>query len=122
VQWIYKGHEDAALQALAPVLNFGLEVTLLGMRKWNKLIDNIFGVGMDLICQDGIPRNLYSWNMKQYSAATYETSFAKMQNFFTNYPGGRNSVLQFEFFPNQAMAAVPLESTAFPWRDTTGYM
>lgn len=45
-----------------------------------------------------------------------------MQQYFANYPGGRNSALQFELFPNQAMAAVSSNETAFPWRDSTGYM
>ncbi|KAJ4304906.1 hypothetical protein N0V90_000434 [Kalmusia sp. IMI 367209] len=122
VQWVYKGHEEDALQAMAPILAFGLEATSVEMRKWNKLVDRIFGIGMDSICKAGIPRNLYSWNMKNYSASTYETSFGKMDEFFADYPGGRNSVLQFEFFPNQAMAAISSNETAFPWRDTTGYI
>jgi hypothetical protein len=92
------------------------------MRKWNHLVDRIFGIGMDTICQAGIPRNLYSWNLKHYTAETYKTSYVKMDDFFAQFPGGRNSVLQFEFFPNQAMAAVPSDETAFPWRETTGYM
>ncbi|KAH7383958.1 hypothetical protein BKA66DRAFT_463175 [Pyrenochaeta sp. MPI-SDFR-AT-0127] len=122
VQWTYKGHEEAARKALAPILNFGLEITLLETRKWTQLISDIFGIGMDAICAPGFPRNLYSWNLKQYSATTYKTSFTKMVDFFANYPRGRNSYLGYEFFPNQAMAAVPLDQTAFPWRDSTGYI
>jgi len=45
-----------------------------------------------------------------------------MVDFFANYPRGRNSYLGFEFFPNQAMAAVDLDETAFAWRDSTGYV
>jgi hypothetical protein len=122
VQWVYKGHEAAAFQALAPILEFGLEVTLFEMRKWNRLIDNIFGIGMEAICAPGAPRNLYSWNLKQYSASTYVTSFDKMVDFFAKYPRGRKSYLALEFFPNQAMVAVPSDETAWPWRESTGYV
>ncbi|SCV48911.1 related to 6-hydroxy-D-nicotine oxidase [Fusarium fujikuroi] len=34
----------------------------------------------------------------------------------------RSSSLLYEFFPNQAMAAIPLDETAFPRRDTTAYI
>ncbi|KAF4953187.1 hypothetical protein FGADI_6162 [Fusarium gaditjirri] len=34
----------------------------------------------------------------------------------------RSSTLLYEFFPNQAMAAIPLDETAFPRRDTTAYI
>lgn len=86
------------------------------------MVGAAFGGVVDAICVKNINRDLYSWNLKNYPAATYEQSFNKMDNYFNQYPGGRSSVLQFEFFPNQAMEAVPANKTAFPWRDTTGYM
>ncbi|KAI1660864.1 FAD-binding domain-containing protein [Daldinia decipiens] len=121
-QWTYKGREDKARAALAPILSLDLEVTRMAIDPWNRLIDNAFGGIMDSICRANITRDLYSWNMKNYSASTYDASFAKMDAYFAKYPGGRNSVLQFEFFPNQAMAAIPSDETAFPWRDSTGYI
>jgi hypothetical protein len=123
VQWVYKGPEDQARALLTPIFDLDLLVTAVDVVKWNVLIGSAFGGNvMDAICAGNITRDLYSWNMKNYSAASYSAAFTKMHEYFTNYPGGRNSVLQYELFPNQAMAAVPAKDTAFPWRDTTGYM
>ncbi|KAK6957468.1 hypothetical protein Daesc_000254 [Daldinia eschscholtzii] len=121
-QWTYKGREDKAREALSPILKLGLDATRMETVPWNKLIDSAFGNIMDAICAANITRDLYSWNMKNYSASTYDASFAKMDKYFADYPGARSSVLQFEFFPNQAMAAVPYDDTAFAWRDTTAYV
>ncbi|OTB10571.1 hypothetical protein K445DRAFT_69978 [Daldinia sp. EC12] len=121
-QWTYKGREDKAREGLAPILKLGLDATRMESVPWNKLIDSAFGNIMDAICAANITRDLYSWNMKKYSASTYDASFAKMDRYFADYPGARSSVLQFEFFPNQAMAAVPYDDTAFAWRDTTAYV
>ncbi|KAI6086403.1 FAD-binding domain-containing protein [Hypoxylon rubiginosum] len=122
VHWAYKGHENEGRAALAPILDLDIEATSIAVVPWNKLIGSAFGGVIDSICRDNITRDLYSWNMKNYSASTYTTSFSKMDDYFAKHPGGRSSVLQFEFFPNQAMAAVPADETAFPWRDTTGYI
>lgn len=122
MHWAYKGHENEGRAALAPILDLDIEATSIAVVPWNKLIGSAFGGVIDSICRDNITRDLYSWNMKNYSASTYTTSFSKMDDYFAKHPGGRSSVLQFEFFPNQAMAAVPADETAFPWRDTTGYM
>ncbi|KAI1212144.1 FAD-binding domain-containing protein [Annulohypoxylon truncatum] len=122
VHWAYKGHEDEGRKALAPIFNLNLEPTQIKVFKWNKLIGGLFGGVNDLACQGNVTRNLYNWNMKNYSTSTYYASFGKMDKFFAKYPGARGSILQFEFFPNEAMAAVPASETAFPWRDTTTYI
>lgn len=107
---------------MAPILDLGAPVSLLSIVPWNKLIATAGGGISDAICQDNIIRNLYNLNLKNYSASTYQESFTKMAEFFAQYPGGRNSSILFEFFPNQAIAAVPLDDTAFPWRDSTAYV
>ncbi|KAI0879965.1 FAD-binding domain-containing protein [Annulohypoxylon maeteangense] len=122
VHWAYKGREDKARAALAPLLNLNLEVTQMKVFPWNKLASATLGGIVDSVCKDNINRDLYSWNFKNYSASTYTASFKKMEKYFAKYPGGRDSILQFEFFPNQAMAAVPADETAFRWRDSTGYI
>ncbi|UKZ52644.1 hypothetical protein TrVGV298_006425 [Trichoderma virens] len=58
-----------------------------------------------------------SWNRTTSSAG-----FEKIEKYFYDHPGGRDTTLVFENFPNQAVAAIPDASTAFPWRDFKGFI
>ncbi|KAI1771739.1 hypothetical protein F4818DRAFT_428910 [Hypoxylon cercidicola] len=122
VQWVYIGHEDAGRKAMAPIFDLDLVATRINVDPWNKLLVNTFGGIIESICEPNLSRDLYSWNFKNVSASTYETTFAKMDDFFAKYPNGRDADVQYEFFPNQAMAAVPADETAYRWRDSTGYV
>ncbi|RYP55560.1 hypothetical protein DL769_010117 [Monosporascus sp. CRB-8-3] len=120
--WTYFGPREEGIEALAPIFDVGVPAASLSMIPWNKLQASVGG-GIDrLICQGNTVRDLYSLNLKNYSASTYEETFAKLEKFYADHPGGRNSVVSIEFFPNQAMAAVPLDETAYPWRDSTAYV
>ncbi|TGJ85551.1 hypothetical protein E0Z10_g3189 [Xylaria hypoxylon] len=120
--WVYIGTEKKARQALAPIFELDVAPTSAKTVPWNKLINSTFNNSVAGICQPGVLRDLYSNNFKNYSAATYNSLFDKMSKFYDKYPGGRNSALQLEFYPNQAMKRVPITATAWPWRDATGYM
>ncbi|RYP45207.1 hypothetical protein DL768_008400 [Monosporascus sp. mg162] len=120
--WVYLGPEDEGREALAPILALEPSRSEISVVKWNRLVATAGGGVEQQTCQDNVIRDLYSMNLKNYSASTYEAAFAKMADFFDKYPEGRSSILQFEFFPNQAMAAVPSGETAWPWRDATGYI
>ncbi|KAK0622036.1 hypothetical protein B0T17DRAFT_609009 [Bombardia bombarda] len=123
VNWVYAGPEAAGRAAMAPFIALNPPILYVNVVPWNLLIATAGGGGVDkAVCQDNIPRDLYSLNLRRFHAPTYISSFAKMDAFFQQNPGGRSSILQFEFFPNQAVIAVPANDTAYPWRDTVGYM
>ncbi|KAI5854497.1 hypothetical protein GGS23DRAFT_608303 [Durotheca rogersii] len=122
VNWVYLGPEEEGRRALKPFTDLNPPVSSIEVLKYNRIVAETFGGIVESVCQGNIIRDLYSLNLKSYSAASYQESFGKMAEFFEQYPGGRNSILQFEFFPNQAMAAVAQEETAWPWRDATGYI
>lgn len=89
---------------------------------WNEVVSRAGG-GFDRFgCQPNQPRSLFSLNQKIYSADGYQAGFEKISEYFYNNPGGRDTTLVFENFPNQAVAAVPDDSTAFPWRDFKGFL
>ncbi|RWA08729.1 hypothetical protein EKO27_g6368 [Xylaria grammica] len=120
--WVYLGTEKNAREALAPIFELNVAPTSAKIVTWNKLINSPFNNDVATLCQRGGLRDIYSANFRNYSAATYDTLFDKMSKFYDKYPGGRNSALQLEFYPNQAMKRVPTTATAWPWRDATGYM
>ncbi|KAF5544156.1 hypothetical protein FPHYL_11092 [Fusarium phyllophilum] len=120
--WTYKGTETEARQHLSPILNMNLTATQMRVLPWNRLVENTFAGAAVTVCEPNTNRNLYTLSMKNYSASTWEAVFSKLATFYARYPQARSSSLLYEFFPNQAMAAIPLDETAFPRRDTTAYM
>ena len=90
---------------------------------WNQLyVTQGFGMFDAQVCAKNVIRDLYATNVRNLSASTYELAFQKMTTFFANNPNALTSSVEFEIFPNQATVAVPDASTAYPWRDTLGYV
>lgn len=80
------------------------------------LID--LGFHLDLaVCEKEQQHSLYSVATKNLSVPDYISAFNKFDKLYSDYPETRGSTLEVEFFPNQAVVAVPLDSTAYPWRD-----
>ncbi|CVL11636.1 related to 6-hydroxy-D-nicotine oxidase [Fusarium proliferatum] len=120
--WAYKGTETDARKHLSPILNMNLTATQMRVLPWNRLVENTFAGAAVTVCEPNTNRNLYTLSMRNYSASTWEAVSSKLATFYTQYPQARSSSLLYEFFPNQAMAAIPQDETAFPRRDTTAYI
>ncbi|PHH90753.1 hypothetical protein CDD83_2749 [Cordyceps sp. RAO-2017] len=120
--WVYYGPRAEGLKLLQPLLDLKPTAAVISDVRYNRLAATA-GDNFDaIVCQPKAIRSLYGINQKKYSAAAYQRAFDKMAGFFRDHPGGRNSALSFEFFPNQASGAVPADETAYPWRDATGYL
>lgn len=84
---------------------------------WEILLTQV-GFHLDLaVCDKGQQHSLYSVAIKNLSYPDFIYAFNKFDELFNTYPETLGSTLQIEFFPNQAVLAVPLSSTAYPWRD-----
>lgn len=59
---------------------------------------------------------MYSLGIDQIDVPTHISVLNKMVEFYEMTPGGRGSTLEIEFFPTQAVLAVPDAETAYPWR------
>lgn len=89
---------------------------------WNKLLETaIDGFGTAL-CDTNKYRDFYSVNVRSLSGSTYQTSVEKLAAFYRSHPDALGSFINFEIFPSQAAQALGSNSTAYPWRDTIGYM
>ncbi|XXG99711.1 acyl-CoA thioesterase [Hypoxylon texense] len=119
--WVYMGPEDRAREIMAPILDINPPIAS-SVVPWNKIIATA-GFQIDpLLCQDEVPRAIYSANVRNLSASTYDLMFQKMGSFYADYPAARSSLIEMEIFPNQAAFSVPYEETAYPWRDALGNM
>ena len=119
---MYLGPKDEGLKVIAPVLALKPPGQNIQEVPWSKEIATAGG-GFDAgLCKKNISRNFYSANLRSLSASTFQTTFEKMAKYFDAYPTARATGIDLETFPNQAMAAVPDDATAYPFRDATGYM
>ena len=92
-------------------------VQVINTIPWNRLlVDTGFGLGAG-VCVKGMQHSMYSVATKQLSAPDYIDAFRKYKDLYDQYPETRASTLEIEVFPHQAVVAVPLDSTAYPWRD-----
>ncbi|KAK9425261.1 putative FAD-binding PCMH-type domain-containing protein [Seiridium unicorne] len=121
--WIYIGPEQKGRDVIAPLIELNPPVSSVQVVAWDQLISTVGGGAIDTaLCQKGLVRDFYSANLKSISAATYKASVDKLNQYYQSYAEGRSTAIDIETFPNQAMAAVPYGSTAYPWRDTNGYI
>ncbi|ROW13666.1 hypothetical protein VPNG_04638 [Cytospora leucostoma] len=116
--WAYLGPEDEAREVIAPLLALEPPVIVVQNIPTNKLLHAAaFGL-IPVLERDSKIRSAYSANMKNISGPALQNAFDKMCALYENHPDARGSVIEMEHFPNQAMAAVPDEETAYPWRDS----
>jgi hypothetical protein len=60
--------------------------------------------------------------VKTLDEATFKKFTADFTSFFYQFPVARGSLFFLEFFPTQAVMAVPDDATAYPHRDITGQL
>lgn len=81
------------------------------------------GLGVDeLLCIKGNPHSIYGVNVRNISGTTYTKVFDMINNLYKSTPAARLSTVAFEHFANQGVMDVPHSATAYPWRDSKGYM
>ena len=88
---------------------------------YNKLIDvALQGLGR-AICAPGTFVSGYGVNYRNLSSSTFQSAFKKVNDLYVEYPDSHTSGIEMEIFAPQAVEAVPVDVTAYPWRDTRGF-
>lgn len=114
---LYFGPQEEVMPYLTTIINAHPVRTNISMVPWNELFYSIAFGGNPIDCETNQYINLYTAGMKQNNAATYESVFGQVAEFFEETPT-YHGVLRFERFPQQAVLAVPDGETAYPWRQT----
>ncbi|KAL2275178.1 hypothetical protein FJTKL_02407 [Diaporthe vaccinii] len=115
--WAYMGPEDDARRVIGPLLALEPPVIAIQNIPTNKLLHTAGFGFVPLVQRDSAIRSAYSANMRAISGPALLDAFEKMCALYEAHPDARASSIEMEHFPNQAMAAVPDEETAYPWRD-----
>ncbi|KAI1391762.1 FAD-binding domain-containing protein [Hypoxylon trugodes] len=118
--FVYSGPESKGREVLAPFLDLNPPVVRLSVVPFHQMpYAVIFGMISTLETPGGI-HDIFTVNVRKFSIDTFNSAFEKFDAFYKANPDGRLSVGIFEIFPTQAVAAVPDDATAYPWRDAKG--
>ena len=114
---VYPGPLDTFKELIKPFTDLKPAVQVINTIPWNRiLVDAGFGL-VSAVCVKGQQHSLYSVATKKLSVPDYISAFGKYKDLYERFPETRASTLEIEIFPTQGVVAVPLDSTAYPWRD-----
>ncbi|KAF1359685.1 FAD-binding domain-containing protein [Lizonia empirigonia] len=121
VNVIYVGPEEKGRQVIEPFLNATALESNVTTIPWNRLIhENRFGV--DAVgCIAGSNQAAYGLNLYRYDVSTYQSALEEYINFYatTNLT---TSYMVTEFFPTRVTLQTVDNMTAYPYRNTLGYI
>ncbi|KAI0108565.1 Glucooligosaccharide oxidase [Nemania sp. FL0031] len=121
VNWVYIGPEAEGAKYIDPLLKLNPIKSNISVVPYNELIGTALeGLGVSICGQTRI--NGYGANYRNLDSATFQKVFSRMSNFYVEYPDGQHSTIEMEVFAPQAVEAISASATAYPWRDTLGYV
>ena len=123
VNWVWFGEEKEGRAFISQFLAFGpYAVENYVYIPWNQIIAVAGnGIGENGLCIKDVYANTYASNLKTFSGATFQATFAKIGQFYATYPEGRGVSSNLEVFSNQAVAALDEDFDAYPWRDAKAF-
>lgn len=84
---------------------------------WSQINNDTSGGSGVAVCVKGGIHSVFTLGLKNFDVATWISVFKQFSDLVTATPDAGESSILIEFFPNQAVLAVPNEATAYPWRD-----
>ncbi|KAI1412626.1 FAD-binding domain-containing protein [Hypoxylon sp. FL1857] len=117
--FIYSGPEAAAREVLAPFFELSPPVLRASTVQYSQVQQTIL-FGSFTTSPSGNIHDIFTVNVRKFVAETLKSTFDKLDAFYKAHPDGRTSVAVLETFSNKAVAAVPDDTTAYPWRDAKG--
>ncbi|KAK7755753.1 hypothetical protein SLS62_002366 [Diatrype stigma] len=119
---IFVGPEDKGMPFMQPFIDNGPLRQNVSMLPWNRLIkENRFGADA-FACMKGGKHAVFGLNIDNFDVATYVDLVDQFDTFYAKNPSLVASILVLELFPNAVTKSVADEATAYPYRDTLGYL
>ncbi|KAJ9254992.1 CAZyme family AA7 [Paecilomyces variotii] len=113
---VYPGPEHEALNLIQPFMDIPYIEKNISLVSWD-MVDSSAGFGLgSMFCVDGQMHDMYSVGVKTLDLQTHLDYFNNLTAFYENYPSASGSAWEIEFFPIQAIEAVPDFLTAYPHR------
>lgn len=122
VNFTFPGPEDEFMKLIQPFLDLNPATQVINTLPWNELVTKS-GFGIDaLLAVKGQPHSIFASNLKNIDSSKWVEIFNRMNDFYASTPAARTSAISLEIYSNEAVAAVPDDATAYPWRDAQAYV
>ncbi|KAI1390513.1 uncharacterized protein F4822DRAFT_441886 [Hypoxylon trugodes] len=120
--FIYAGPEEEARKELAPFFDLNPVIARLENIQSDRMPELIIMGITEASCNTtGGLHSIHPVCVRKLSAETYISVFDKLDTYYKTYEDVRASAVILEAFSNHAVAAVPDDATAYPWRDAKGH-
>lgn len=116
------GPREQGLAVLQPLLDLNPVGVHIETTQWATLLNSVLGGSDEQTCIPGAVRNTYSGYGRQVSAGLLTRSFSRLTNFWHQHPTGAGTVAMFRHLGRGRAASIPLDATAYAWRDQTASM
>ena len=78
---------------------------------------------IDFICPKNSVHNVYGAAVQYFDIPTFQTFYEKYDQLISSMPAElAGTIYLMEFIPKQAGEAVPINATAYPWRNITAHL
>lgn len=125
VNAVYAGPQEEGEAYLRPLLDSTPIRSNLTMVPWSKVNSaSFFGLEPpDAPCPTNSIHNVYGGAVKRFDIPTFQTFYENLDQLLSSKPEElRGTAYSITFFSKQAVQAVPINSTAYPWRDITAHL
>jgi hypothetical protein len=125
VNAVYAGPQEEGKEYLRPLLDSTPIRSNLTMVPWSNVNSaSFFGLEPpDAPCPTNSIHDVYGGAVKQFNISTFQTFYENLDQLLSSKPEELSGTsYSIEFFPKQAVQAVPINSTAYPWRDITAHL
>lgn len=119
---VYAGPKEEGLKLLQPLLDLPVLEKNITQVTWDVLAASAaFGESAGS-CVPGTRSQYSGLGIAQWDVPTHMKVFDQWINLVQNYPAANSSIYWVEFFPNQAIIAVPDKETAYPHRNIRAHV
>lgn len=119
---IYVGPEEEGMPYLQRFIDQSPLRQSVSTIPWSRLIkENRFGVDA-MACMKGGNHSVMGMNIDKFDPATYVDLVDRFDQFYAQNPALIISLIVFELFPNKVTQNVADDATAYPYRDSLGYL
>jgi hypothetical protein len=125
VNAVYAGPQEEGKEYLRPLLDSTPIRSNLTMVPWSNVNSaSFFGLEPpDAPCPTNSIHNVYGGAVKKFDISTFQTFYENLDQLLSSKPEELSGTsYSIEFFSKQAVQAVPINSTAYPWRDITAHL
>ena len=111
------GPRSKGENVIKPFLDLKPAVQNITVLPWSHVDSDTSSGSQVAVCKKGHLHSIFTLGLKNVDVATWISVFKRFSDFVTATPDAGKSTILIEFFPTQAVLAVPDEATAYPWRD-----